>query len=319
MASDQPPAKTTEAGLPSKFWGELSSLHDRQLTEFGIENFKRHQAFRYFNWRWEWRRLHRSRQFRFLLAHTTFGGLWCAATQKNRGCFERNSKIDERGLGRLYIFATRLLWQYAKSVDSLKLTNLAEPEQGNPVPVCYRGRLISQDLANSAIEAQSIHRLVGTPPGEILEIGAGYGRTAYVLLNLFPEAAYTIIDIEPALTISKWYLSQIFPNRAIEFLTPKQALSERIRAGGFDLAISISSLQEMTAQQLNEYLVFIDQAVGAGAVYLKQREAWTNPVDGVTLRVSDYPIPARWVQIFRQQARVQTDFTEAGWRLGRPE
>jgi hypothetical protein len=41
-----------------------------------------------------------------------------------------------------------------------------------------RGRLISQDLANTALESTAIPRaLGGEPPRSIVEVGAGYGRT----------------------------------------------------------------------------------------------------------------------------------------------
>ncbi len=58
----------------------------------------------------------------------------------------------------------------------------------------------------------------------ILEVGAGYGRTAYALLNLYPHATYTIVDIEPAILISRWYLTQLFPDRDLRFMSPAGAL-----------------------------------------------------------------------------------------------
>src|SRR6185369_13839451 len=93
----------------------------------------------------------------------------------------------------LYTFAVRLLWQYAAGHDPLGVLRLAEPAIGGPLPVRWRGRLISQDLANGALEAEAIGRaLAGETPRSIVEVGAGYGRTAYVLLSLFPGATYTI-------------------------------------------------------------------------------------------------------------------------------
>jgi len=103
------------------------------------------------------------------------------------------------------------------------VTRLPEPALGQPLPVTWRGRLISQDLANTALEVAAIGRaLAGRKPRSILELGAGYGRTAYALLSLFPEATYTIVDIEPALTISRWYLSELFGADRLRFLSRRK-------------------------------------------------------------------------------------------------
>lgn len=85
----------------------------------------------------------------------------------------------------------------------------------------WRGRLISQDLANSALESSAIARaLAGDKPRSIVEIGAGYGRLGHALLSVFPSVSYTVVDIEPALSVSNWYLSRLFPTRHLRFLTP---------------------------------------------------------------------------------------------------
>lgn len=63
--------------------------------------------------------------------------------------------------------------------DETSTTRLSEPSLGWPLPVKWKGRLVSQDLANSSIEVDAVWRaLRGSAPQSILEIGAGYGRTA---------------------------------------------------------------------------------------------------------------------------------------------
>ena len=86
---------------------------------------------------------------------------------------------------------------------------LEEPDLGSPLPVRLGGRLISQDLANSALEVEAITRALGDRrPARILEVGGGYGRSAFALLNKFPDARSTIVDIEPAASIARWYLGR---------------------------------------------------------------------------------------------------------------
>ena len=194
---------------------------------------------------------------------------------------------------------------------------LGEPALGNPPPVLHHRRLISQDLANSALETAAIRRALGREkPTSVLEIGAGYGRTAFALLGVYPKARYTIVDIEPALSLSRWYLSSLYPDRDIAFVTSDDASAERI--GEVDLAISISSLQEMTHEQVRHYLDLLD-AVVDGTVFLKQWRQWTNPVDGVVIDFDQYPVPERWQQVFRESSPVQTAFDQAGWKTLRSE
>jgi SAM-dependent methyltransferase len=218
----------------------------------------------------------------------------------------------------LYAFATRLLWRYAERNDTTGTTALPEPLFGDPLPVRWGGRLISQDLANSSLEVAAIQRALGERrPKSILEIGAGYGRTAYALLNCYPEATYTIVDIEPAIEISRWYLAKLFPLDRLRFIAP-EALAD-LPPGSVDLALSISSLQEMTGEQVAGYLSALDRVAREGTVYLKQWIAWRNPVDDIELRFDDYPIPAGWEAVYRERAPVQTNFAQAAWRVSAPD
>ena len=196
----------------------------------------------------------------------------------------------------------------------LGVVALAEPRLGNPPPVYFRGRLISQDLANSALECVAIVRaLRGRTPQAILEVGAGYGRTAFALMNLYPDAKYTIIDIEPALTIARWYLTTLFDPERLRFIRADQL--EGVGSSHFDLLLSISSLQEMTRHQVSVYLDLFDRVGTGGCVYLKQWREWYNPRDALRMRFSEYPIPRRWARRFVEPAPVQTRFHQAAWDL----
>jgi len=300
---------------PSLFWEKLGREHATDLDRYGLEEMKRHQALRYFTWRWSWSSLRESSQMRFLLSHSS-------PTAILRCLLERTSLSDREWEGVpwsrrdrwLYVFAVRLLWEYARSADALDVLALDEPELGRPLPVRRHGRLISQDLANTALEATAIARaLDGEVPRAIVEVGAGYGRTAYALLHAFPEATYTIVDIEPALTISQWYLGQLFATERIRFLRPDEATALPDRSA--DLVIAVSSLHEMRSDQVAGYLKLFDRVAGGGLVYLKQWQRWTNAEDGITLDFGEYPIPAGWRLLFDEPAPVQTTFRQAAWRL----
>lgn len=304
-----------QSGTSSEFWRQLAGQHERDLSTFGFENIKRKQAFKYFNWDWRWRSLTRSEQARFLLRHAKFGSLVrCAVTTMP---FDDASwmPIERSRADRwLYSFATKLLWEYAMRHGDRNVLALTEPDAGSPLPVRWRGRLISQDLANTSLEVAAMRRALGSRPvTRVLEVGAGYGRTAHALLNLYPECVYTIVDIEPALSISKWYLTQLFPASRLRFIAADRANGGDI--GRADLAVSISSLQEMTPRQIGDYLSLFDTTAAGGTIFLKQWTRWHNTADDVMATFEEYPIPRRWTRVLHEVAPVQTRFTQAAWRV----
>ncbi len=307
------------AAQPSRFWARLGAEHERSLAEFGFDQVKRHQALRYFTWRWTWSGLPRSEQFRFLLTHTS-PATWarCSRAPMDLSDEAWAGVPWDRADRWLYCFATRLLWEYARGRDTEGILTLPEPQLGSPLPVTWGGRLISQDLANSALEVAAIARaLSGRTPRTILEVGGGYGRSAYALMNRFPRARYTIVDIPPSRQIGEWYLSQLFSADRFRCLAPEDLQSDTER---FDLVLTISSLQEMTPDQVRWYLSLFDEVAPGRTVYLKQWASWRNPEDGVTLTFDEYPVPAPWVQVFRQRAPVQSRFVEAAWHVpGSPD
>ena len=315
LASFPDNPRLSDALSPSEFWAELAAEHAADLAEFGFDNMKRRQALRYFTWRWGARRALRSEQLLYLLRNTSPRAWARCASERVDMAAARWAPLPWSRLERwLYAVAVRLLWTYAHDRDRLGVLRLGEPLLGNPPPVYYRGRLISQDLANSALEVDAIHRLLsGHSPRSILEIGAGYGRVAYVLMSLHPTCSYTVVDIQPALGISERYLRTLFPNRDVTFMTPESVAE--IPRGTIDLAFSISSLQEMTTEQIRNYLALVDRVAHGGAVYLKQWSSWYNPKDLTTVTFDDYNIPDRWELAFREPAQVQTNFTHAGWHI----
>lgn len=303
---------------PSRFWQRLAAEHADALQLSGPEWVKRSQALRYFTWRWRWWTALRGEQLRFLLLHTSpLTWVRCATAPTDLSDLAWTGVSWPRSERWTYVVAVRLLWEYARRHDACRALALAEPSTGHPFPVMWCGRLISQDLANSALEAVAIRRALGARAAHsFLEIGAGYGRTAYVLLSVFPGSTYTIVDIEPALSLSRWYLTQLFPAQRLRFLRPEEAPG--IARGSVDVALSVSSLQEMTAEQVEGYLSLFDHAAAGGLVFLKQLARWRNPVDGIDMRFDEYPVPRRWELIFREVTSVQTTFRQAAWRVPRP-
>ena len=191
---------------------------------------------------------------------------------------------------------------------------------------------MSQDLCNSVHELYSMlgpGASPGRPAPAVAELGAGYGRLGYVLMNAVPDASYTIIDIPPALYLSQRYLTTLFPelpafrfrpfaayddiaqefsHARLRFLAPHQA--ELLPAKIFDYFINISSLHEMTLAQVQNYFRLIDRLC-RGSFYTKQWRVSRTQVNGCTLREHDYPVPPGWRTVFHRRHPIQRMFFDA--------
>jgi hypothetical protein len=157
--------------LPSRYWIELNQKNLDQLQAEGYENFKQTIALNYFTWTVGLG----DAQFRFLRSRLPTPTV---ALNALRALLGRKHDFFSRRRSRRYEFLTQLLWSYAERQDREGiLDRLDEPLEGNPPRVYRRGRLISQDLANSALEYLSVMHS-GIDPRRvrtILELGGGTG------------------------------------------------------------------------------------------------------------------------------------------------
>jgi putative sugar O-methyltransferase len=315
---------------PGKFWEYVAACNVQQLRLYGRDNFKRTLALSYFTWIAP----RRDEQFAFLRSALSTAALAAAVGRT----LLRALRGPHRPLGwrasAKYDLLTRMVWDYAERTDTAGvMRDLAEPAEGNPPRVRRGGRLISQDLANSALEFRSVAE--GVPDlatggvRTILELGAGYGRTAFVFLKRLPAVRYIVADIPPALHVAQDYLTRLFPDRPafrwrpfrdyaavreefeaarLAFLLPHQL--ELLPDRSADLFVNISSLHEMRPEQIAAYFGLIDRLVSRW-VYLKQWKRHVNSADGVTVTEADYPIRPHWRTALRRTCAVQTGFFEA--------
>jgi len=317
---------------PSRYWDELNKMNLAQLNEHGYENFKRTIALNYFTWV---RILPWDSQIVFLCKSLSIGailrGISKAFAISTRRYFSTIDVVQSFSYGLL----GSLLWEYVLQLSlPMALLALREPQEGNPPLLFPRPNMrVSQDLANSLLEYDSFQPAIRAS-GTILELGAGYGRNAFVILKLHQNIKYVLVDIPPALWIAERYLSSIFPEKRIfryrdfqnfeeiaeeyeqaeiAFLLSSQLAA--LPANSVDLAINISSLHEMRKDQVAYYIYRFDHALKPGGhLYIKQWKEAKVLFEGVTLTEEDYPIPSAWAKIMNRTARVQTRFFEALYR-----
>lgn len=316
MAADMETAP--EVVQPSKYWQDLNRRHFERMTSQGIDSFKRTLAKDYFTWM---RVLPWDPQIRFLLGNLPLSAILRAVI----GTFQKHEHIPLAESMALN-FLTRLLWQYAERLAPSELSKLEEPQFGNPPRIIHKGRLISQDLANSVLEHQSIQKVAR---GTICELGGGYGRNAYVTASLARIGKYIMVDIPPAIGVAQRYLTTAFPDKKhfwhrsfddfesvraefesadFAYLTPHQL--SLLPQGSVDLFVNISSLHEMRHDQIAYYIGEIRRVLKSGGhFYLKAWKESHIPFENIIVREEDYPLDG-FHEIYRRTPRVQTAFFE---------
>ncbi len=307
----------------NKYWEILCEQLTQMIHRFGFSNFKRTVNFNYGQWRV--RRLSDPKIRRLV---------WYFVRHMKIPWPVFSVSIDEDKVSVLpfpmaYRIFMGLLWERALLGDKLACLEVCdEPSLGAPLPVTYKGKLISQDLAQSSIETNLIASQVDfTRVKRVMEIGAGYGRFASVVVRMFGEIEYSIFDIPPALAISQNYLaSTIGFNQVVPFRKKSIDLADLnlpVRIGNFlphqlelfpdgyfDLAINISSFDEMTPGQVHHFFHLIDRKC-KGWLYVKGYDR--SRTGGLGLE--EFPYARSWKCVYSGPDAVVPSFVEKIYRL----
>lgn len=324
---------------PSPFWRDLNETQIQQLEEHGLEQFKRTLNMRYFNW-----------DLKGILAHQLLPVLLNWARNPDLEIFSRVtagdstmpgekqaffSSVSRPAMSRAYATYVMLLKRYVAKRDPRKLfESIGEPTVGNPLFVKDEGMCVSQDICNS------IHEFYAATQGvdlsgklNVIELGAGYGRLGFVFLKALKDCTYTVVDIPPALYVSQSYLSEVFPEAKVFKFRPFTSYADikeefeaaRIRFvaahqiellpdKSADLFLNISSLHEMTMEQIKLYLKQIDRLTRSH-FYTKQWRTSRSVDNGFRIKESEYPIPAQWSTVYQERHPLQRMFFHALYRL----
>jgi len=328
---------------PSKFWQTLASDHLRALAPENLESFKRSINNCYMQW------LPSSfADPRMRLPMANFQADPSMLPVEVAAQTPEQPELADEVVGygnfrpfanpaylRFYAFYCGLLWDLMSrhASDDLYKT-LSEPPLGRPIVIRHQDRAISQDLAQSLLEHYRIRELCRSLPiphrPTYLELGAGYGRLAYVLLKA-RRCRYIIVDIPPALLVAKWYLSSLFPElqvfgyRSFASLAEVQEELDRsdliflsaqqmsmLPANYADISISISSLHEMLPAQIDRYKAVL-QDITRHVIYFKQWKTWHNPIDDIDMGQDAYRLTDPWHQVLDTTDLANDEFVEQAW------
>lgn len=316
---------------PSPFWEGLVADHMHDLKEWGFDNFKRTVNTHYFNWQLPSIVLHQLLPvLKHWLRHPDRAVFTSRFPDYDRPCGEGIASLSLPTATIYHLYVAMLAHMVSQHDPAKLFETLEEPLVGNPWRIRFRGRWTSQDLCNSIHEFYSAwDERSGPPDPDIAELGAGYGRLAYVFLKALPGATYTIIDIPPALYVAQEYLSRVFPDTPVFRFRPFDSFEDvreeyersRIRfllanqiellpPRQFDLIANISSLNEMTRPQIVHYFQHFERLC-RGRFYSKQWRKSRAPGNGFVIREDEYPIPPSWRQVWHRRHPIQRRFFDA--------
>ncbi len=305
----------------SIYWNALAKQHLSYLANYGIENFKQTiESRHYFG------------EGNHKLLKPIIGD-------------EIKIKLNESELNKKYTFIdgkiskkyneyTLILLNYLISKNFQKYLNkINEHEYGNPIYITYDNKKHSFSSLNSIIELDTISKNLNINKlHNVLEIGAGSGRTCSALIKINNDMKYTICDIPPSLFIAQYNLQKIFPGKKffkfrsfnnysnikdefeksdIKFLTPDQIkyLPNKI----FDLSISIDCLHEMSKNQVEDYFDEFDR-LSKNTFFKCQNTQWANFGNG-KFTIDNYPIKKNWKKILHKKCFIPNEYFDAIYKI----
>lgn len=326
---------------PSTMWHTLARKHVTQLEQEGLANFKRTINQNYFHIM----PLYPNKQFMEMLSKSSLNLKIFTNPLVHVGTVEYDDFRFSLGglIGIFYVLYVRMFYEYTKRRDTKQfLTKLEEPDLGNPLKVKYDNKEIAFDICNSLLEYYAISEGVDlSKKMTIAELGAGYGRLAYVFLRLNKGSKYVIFDIPPTLYVAQSYLSCLFPELRIFkfrhfdnfeeirkeyeesdlcFFTSNQLALFPSKI--FDLFINISSLHEMRKDQISAYIKLIDKTTGS-YFFTKQYPGTMHLTEDMAgayeLSFDEYPFPKKWETLYKRRNQINPLFVEALYRMDAAE
>ena len=197
---------------------------------------------------------------------------------------------------------------------------------------------ITQYMLISLLEYERIKNLSNNLDGSlnILELGAGYGRTANMVLSLSENVKYVIADLPPSIYFSKKNLSEFFPNKKIAtafeisnknemmdaykkndvlFIFPHQiSLFEKKT---FDVSVALGVLCEMDKDQIINYMKIFESV--SCSLYFKVWETSGLPYSFYKYysvhKKEDYAIKESWKQHFKDRCIIPSNVFELGYEF----
>jgi putative sugar O-methyltransferase len=167
--------------------------------------------------------------------------------------------------------------------ESSFLASLEEPPLGCPRSFEMSGKQLT---ANCLVNAVTVYSLLealtrsglSEKPLRVLEIGAGFGQAARLIMERLDVTSYVICDLPENLFLGAFYLQGLFPERQVAFIDretadPGNALAfvvppfAETLEGPFDLILNSYSFQEMNRASVEGYFALAARTLAPDGVF----------------------------------------------------
>ena len=312
----------------SKFWRHVSMLHLDLIASGKYKDYENIMSRLYFTW---------TEIDNDLVKNS------CEKVQNNKinlniNLFKKQSNLDwapsiNHNLILLLLYECIKTKKVFKHLNKIKKDNAFAENSLN-----INGLEISQDDLNSLMEYEKIEELLNKlneSKKNFIEIGAGSGRTAKVVMSINNEAKYVIADLPPAIEVSYKKLKASFPNKKILkcFSIKKDNLKEAFEQNDilfvfphqieffakktFDISIAIDCLHEMDKNIVKKYMNNFETV--SKALYFK---VWENAGLPYSFyqnysvhKKEDYYVKNSWKEHFKERCIYPAKFFHLGYEF----
>jgi len=140
-----------------------------------------------------------------------------------------------------------------------RLRLIQNREVGSPITVKCAGEILCMDYLQAVYELEFISNVVRLGHANVLEIGAGYGRTCHAIISNHDVASYSIIDLPNSLEVARKYLRTVLSEQQFSKLSfiVNDDVTSPPKGMRYDLCVNINAFGEMTSETFRNYLRFI--------------------------------------------------------------
>jgi putative sugar O-methyltransferase len=197
----------------------------------------------------------------------------------------------------------------------MNLESHGESEVGDPTQT-YRLApgseiTLTKPYLNYLLCLAALSRHVAEPPRSFLELGGGYGVLGEILMARDEQVRYVNCDIPPLLTVSSYYLTELFGDRVLTFddrvadhgpvVVERSACLPNWRigdlVGDFDVFVNCFSFQEMEPRVVEHYVRTVADLGVRHVVSLNSR-AGKPLAGGAAVGVQEQVVSAMIVELF---------------------
>lgn len=139
-----------------------------------------------------------------------------------------------------------------------KLKKIQGRRKGFPIAILYKNEVVCLDYLQAIFELTFMEQYIELKGVDILEIGAGYGRTCHTIMSNHNVKSYTIADLSNCLALSYRYLAEVLDKEQFAKIAFVDVESVFL-CQKFDLCICIDVFSELDIGQAEQYVKYVNE------------------------------------------------------------